>query len=422
MEKTLYKERTLYEIESSALIYPATSRPEWSHEFRISAYLKEDVKVEYLEQAVIDVSKRLPSFYTCIYETDFCKYLTPLDDIENVEIVAEDTELFKPFDLKDTTKSLFRVLYKENKISVEYFHVLTDGNGGTLYLKTLLGRYYELQGYEITKIDGVLDVLDMPKDDETDDAFKKVAGKKFKNWRKSYRGYQYRQNDKEVSLSYISKTFSIAEIKKISKQYNCTITEFLLAVYAMAFYEARKNDVDNKTSKYPVRVSVPVNMRPKYNSESVKNFVLYGVIKIDENENIKQMISQIHEELKRELSDEVLQNMLNQNVMDQEMFIAKIVPTNIEEFVIRSVMKNTGEISFSTTLSNLGLQKLPSELMEHVDSFEFLISKTNLNRVNCSVIGIGDKLSISLSSIVENKEIENFFFSYLDKSLETKVK
>ena len=66
-----------------------------------------------------------------------------------------------PFD--DIRKCAFRVLVYRDRIAVEFFHALTDGTGGTIFLKTLLAEYLcRRYGVEIPATDGVLRRLTRP--------------------------------------------------------------------------------------------------------------------------------------------------------------------------------------------------------------------------------------------------------------------
>ena len=60
----------------------------------------------------------------------------------------------------------------ENRIAVEYFHSLTDGNGALVFLKSLTAEYLE-QKYRVSIPfeNGVLDRRELPKEEELEDSF-----------------------------------------------------------------------------------------------------------------------------------------------------------------------------------------------------------------------------------------------------------
>ena len=77
--------------------------------------------------------------------------------------------------IRDKKSLLFEVTYYKKRINFEVFHVLTDGNGAMVFLKTLAARYLTLMGKQIPFTDGVLDTSARPKKGELEDAFSKYA-------------------------------------------------------------------------------------------------------------------------------------------------------------------------------------------------------------------------------------------------------
>ena len=71
-------------------------------------------------------------------------------------------------------QSALRVIAHENRIAVEFFHALTDGSGGLVFLKTLLKEYIS-EKYNVTVPEGygMLNVLDEPTPAELEDSFLK---------------------------------------------------------------------------------------------------------------------------------------------------------------------------------------------------------------------------------------------------------
>ena len=58
-------------------------------------------------------------------------------------------------------------------------------------------------------------------------------------------------------------------VKRAAKKYDATINEFLVAVFIWAIYQEY---LKGMPSKRPVTTSVPVNLRPFFNSVTTKNF------------------------------------------------------------------------------------------------------------------------------------------------------
>ena len=69
------------------------------------------------------------------------------------------------------------MLVYHNRIAVEFFHALTDGTGGLIFLKTLLAEYLsEKYGLSVPAGAGVLGRLEEPDEEEFEDSFLRYAG------------------------------------------------------------------------------------------------------------------------------------------------------------------------------------------------------------------------------------------------------
>lgn len=69
----------------------------------------------------------------------------------------------------------FRVKYYKNRISIEFFYVLTDGTGGMVFLKALTSEYLKLLGTNISQNNLILDINEEPAKEEYENAFKNIT-------------------------------------------------------------------------------------------------------------------------------------------------------------------------------------------------------------------------------------------------------
>ena len=157
-------------LDNAALIFPVVRRRNWANAFRVSATLTEPVDPALLQQAVTELMPRFPSMYVRLRKGLFWYYLEELPQPPTVqEDYAFPLTLMQKRELK---ACCLRVLYFQNRIAAEFFHSLTDGTGGMIYLKTLTARYLSLkQGVEIPPDSGVLDWREPPCAEELEDSF-----------------------------------------------------------------------------------------------------------------------------------------------------------------------------------------------------------------------------------------------------------
>ena len=164
------------QLDNSAKIYPASASSRWTNIYRLSATLTEDVDREVL-QAALDVTvRRFPSIAVRLHRGVFWYYLEEIAHAPTVQDERSYPLVRMPFD--DIRHCGFRVLVWGRRIAVEFFHALTDGNGGLVFLKTLLAEYLsEKHGVVIPADNGVLDRLEPPTEEELKDYFPEYASK-----------------------------------------------------------------------------------------------------------------------------------------------------------------------------------------------------------------------------------------------------
>lgn len=125
-----------YPLDDAAKIYPMSMTDGWMSVFRLSAYLDAPVEPSLLQLALDLTMPRFPFFATKIKRGVFWHYI---DGIKRRFTVQPETELpCAPMNVAAGDSQSFRVLYYGRRVSVELFHILTDGTGGLAFLTALL--------------------------------------------------------------------------------------------------------------------------------------------------------------------------------------------------------------------------------------------------------------------------------------------
>ena len=134
-------------LDNAAKIYPAARRKNWSNLFRQSVTLTENIDVRVLQNALDVTVKRFPSIAARLRKGAFWYYL---QQVESAPQISEEHSCPLVFmDREEMRKCAFRVIAYKNRIAVEYFHSLTDGNGALVFLKSLTAEYLE-QKYRVS--------------------------------------------------------------------------------------------------------------------------------------------------------------------------------------------------------------------------------------------------------------------------------
>jgi len=162
-------------LDNAAKIYPASRNSNWSNMFRLSATLCDSVDLDVLGAALDIIVRRFPSIAARLRKGTFWYYLEQLPKAP--EITQEGSFPLMPMSKKEMRQCAFRVIVYDKRIAVEFFHSLTDGTGGMIFLKTLVAEYLQ-QKYNITipAESGVLGRLDEPAAEELEDSFLRYAG------------------------------------------------------------------------------------------------------------------------------------------------------------------------------------------------------------------------------------------------------
>lgn len=107
--------------------------------------------------------------------TDLQTVLSYLDNKILGGFYAIPSVLWVPLDDAAKIYPPFRVKYYKNRISIEFFYVLTDGTGGMVFLKALTSEYLKLLGTNISQNNLILDINEEPAKEEYENAFKNIT-------------------------------------------------------------------------------------------------------------------------------------------------------------------------------------------------------------------------------------------------------
>ena len=168
---------------------------------------------------------------------------------------------------------LFKVYYYENRISVDFFHAITDGYGASRFFMTLVAVYLRLTGKDIPNGEAVLDINEKPHDGECEDAYlknvkSKAKAKRIYKFTYHYKGKRLPKHRLNITTGYIP----VAAIKEKSRELGVTITEYIAAILVWVMYNLQKQEPWNK-EKY-IGVQIPVIVRNFCQSETLRNFML----------------------------------------------------------------------------------------------------------------------------------------------------
>lgn len=405
-------------LDNAAKIYPAAKTKTWTNIYRLSATLNEDIDPDILQRSLNDIKERFPSICVKLRSGIFWYYL---EEIENAPDVSEEGGYAcMRMKFSDIKKCAFRVLYYRNRITTEFFHSLTDGNGALIFLKTLVATYLENKyGIEVPHKKGVLDISRIARREELEDSFLKYSGK-VRLGRRDTNAYIYKGSHiLEDFTPLITGEISVDELKTKAKEFNVSITTYLAAVMVDALQQMQEEEIDNIRFRKPIKILIPVNLRSFYPSKTLRNFILYitpGIKPRMGHYSFEETVKSIHHQMGYELTEKQMNQRIVTNVRDELNPLVRIMPLFIKNGVMKIIYNISGEKKASITMSNLGNVTLPDVMNEYVDRFDFILTPQLTLPGNCSIISFNGKLYISFVRNIKETKLEKYFFTRLVKN------
>lgn len=401
-------------LDNAALIFPAIRRRRWANAFRVSATLTEAVDPALLQQAVADLMPRFPSMYVRLRTGVFWYYLEELTEPPRVrEDYAYPLTLMQARELRSCC---LRVMYFHERIAVEFFHSLTDGNGGLVYLKTLTARYLSLRyGVEIPPEEGVLDWREAPRPQELEDSFLRYSNGVTLN---DHEPNALRlKGSYEPNFLYLTTgVLPTQALLEAAHAYGATVTIFLAAVMEETILRWQAERCPRRRSRRPVKVTIPINLRRLYGSETLRNFVLTlnpGVDPRMGDYSLSELCRRMAALMTAEGTPQQMAGRIAANVNPQQIALIRAVPLPIKNVVMRIIYSIRGESKGCINLSNLGAVRLPAAMEPYVRRVEFIIGTQRSYPNNCSVASCGGETYINMIRNIRESELERRFFSRL---------
>lgn len=395
-------------LDNSAKIYPAAATSRWNNIYRLSATLKEDIDREVLQSALDVTVRRFPSIAVKLKRGVFWYYLEEIKHAPKIQ--DEKSYPLARMPLDDIRHCAFRVLIYKKRMAVEFFHALTDGNGGLVFLKTLLAEYLtQKYGLKIPNEHGVLSRLDPPDEAELEDSFPKSKAPVGKS-RNESDSYRILGEVEEDGFCHVT-TFMLRpnELLDIAHSMGVTLTALMAAIFIKASIELQFEDVKKLRHMKKVKVLIPVDLRRIYDSKTLRNFALYVTPGVDPRlgeYSIDEIAKIVHHRMALDITKKNLSARIYTNVRDEERMILKLTPLFLKNIVMKIIFMLVGEKKSILSLSNLGLVKLPDPMNDYIDRFDFVLSVQSTAPYNASLISYKDSLNLSIIRNIKEARLE----------------
>ena len=401
-------DRKYYSLDNAAIVYPLGMTFDQMPMFRLSVVLFDDVVPELLQIALDLTIRRFPLFLSVIKNGFFWHYL---ETNKIIPVVEQENDIpCKPISLILRSNRSFRLLYYKKRISLEVFHVLSDGSGALIFLKTLVSEYLRLSGHEIPCEKGVRDLDEPIVEQELANEFINAKGSGSLSTFTDKRALQLDGKLVHTNMSRIIHfNMNATSLRKKAKEYGGTVTTYLLALEFLAIRKAIS------ANKGVVNVQIPVNMRKFDHSITMRNYSMYfnASCEINEIKDRKQLVDLFNEQFKERGNEEVMNTMMKttDNLIRSLSFVPLIIKTPLMQVIYPYMANNI----VTGVLSNLGVIEAPEQLKEYVDRFMFILNPSRPNRFMSTLATYNDKTVFTISKANREDTFESELLRLLEE-------
>ena len=394
-------------LDNTANLFPVIAGESMSNVYRISVTLTELVDHELLQEALDIVLPKFDGFNLRLQKGIFWYYFE--ENGNPAPKVKEENTYPCRFIVQNKNKHyLFRVTYFKYRINLEVFHVLTDGMGGINFLKELTYQYLRLCHPEIREKVG--DDLNCGTSLNSEDSFiknyRKSSSKPYQT-QKAYlvKGEKLLPGEFGVMHGYMK----IPALKEVCHKYGVSINEYLVGVFVYSVYQ---ECLKGMPSDKPIRVAVPVNLRPYFASNTTKNFFVMVSAEFHptkEDYTFEEILQTVRESLKAQINKENLEKLFSYNVSNEKVWIARIAPLFLKNLAMKIVYTQSA-LANTTTITNIGNIGVEDVYKPYIEMFHAFLAMSKGQHIKGTICSYDDTLVFTFSYDLQDTGIQKVFF------------
>jgi hypothetical protein len=395
--------------------------------YRFWAELKDLVDASVLQQALENIMPRFPYYHVKLSRGLFWFKWKKVKELPKVE-----NELDYPckfIKVRNGRTFPFRIIAYLNQIIIEFFHGLTDGTGALIFLRSLIGEYLHLKGYNVKDWGDIFRPNSKMDPLESEYSYRKNYKPGIPKVPGIYRAYHLPLKRVKKGITYVTNVkLNVDEVLKVSRSFGISLTEFLASVYTdvmqSIMFELRERGYKKKFR--PIRIMVPVNTRNIIPSKTMRNFTTFiapGIEPRIGKYTFEEIIESIHHLKKLSLTQKAIyQQISNYVTIDRNPFLG-MIPLVLKLWIMKPIYKKMGEELFSAFLTNLGKTEMPVELSEVVKDIQIMPMNHPYFKTGCGFLTYFDELNLNFVRNIEEDIVEQRFIERLrDFGLEVVVK
>ena len=454
-------EKIWYELDAFAKTYSSIISEGRTTCFRLSALFSENIDLEILQKVTISLEKKYPFYNSELKKGIFWNYLQQ----KKAHFMIEEEKTYPCTDIQKDNP--LRIIYFNNKLSIEIAHFLTDGKGAALFFQDLIEEYLEKKYFgenlEKDKTDNLIDKTEKKKEVEIEKINKIINfGKKINKNEKDFENKKSEKNffektrellgndsvlknsqkNEYVDLyeKYMRKVskettiksafhlpmkilekgqyhittgeIDVESLKEESKKYGTTIGKYLLSVYFKILLDRYSQ------AKNPIVIGVPVDLRKIFEETTYRNFFINITPSVDASlgaYSLSEIITYLDNYFALKITKKEFYKSIYKAMNPMQNIIIKSVPYLIKRMFFPFIFDYYGERGYTTGFSNLGIFKVNKKYEKYLKGFRFLPPPSKRCKIKMGVISDCNKVYVNFGNLTANYDIERDFFVYLRK-------
>ena len=165
-------------------------------------------------------------------------------------------------------------------------------------------------------------------------------------------------------------------------------------------------------SERPIRVAVPVNLRPYFNSITTKNFFVMVSTEFHPTKEVytfEEVLMAVRESLHSQINAEHLEKVFSYNVSNQMNVFARAVPLFLKNIAMRFVY-TASALANTATVTNIGNITVDAEYQPYVEMFHAFLAMSKGQHIKGTICSYGTTLVFSFSYDLADVSVQRGFF------------
>lgn len=268
-----FQELPLLRTDSYAKIFLYNTHETVACVPRHTIRMSETVRPDVLQRAVAETLLRFPHMMLGIEPTE-----TGFRYVQNVQepvvLPFDGTDTRYTIGSKDTNGFLFLVGYKDDTITMEYQHSISDGRGFEEFIRSVLFRYLQLCGKPVENDGSVRGMDTRYSPDESADGYSQLAEREFSSegiWKKPEALHADALTNLGDGPEIVCEvTFPFSALHAYAKAEGVSPLSVIAPLFMRAFDEKFGAGQDK-----PVIAQIPVDLRPLLPTATTRYFICF---------------------------------------------------------------------------------------------------------------------------------------------------